>query len=327
MPDIAPKFPPPAKARVTSKADPGKLLAHGLKVSPAVQAQAPQLADTMSPDRALRLIVASCLDHILPNAAVVAAGAGAPEHLHQARVGLRRLRTALKVFGHWSGDVQPEWEAQARALFARLGATRDSDVMVATLLPQLQAAGAPAGLVLEMADTGSINDDSAAALREAAIGTLWAQLTCFAHGEPVDPAAGSHLTLSTLALPVVERLQRRLLDDASNFALLDDVQRHSTRKRIKRLRYTLEFIGSLFRRKALRRCLDRLQPVQTALGDYNDLVVAEAACRAWADRDTRAWFAVGWCAARRAEALSHATAALAAYKPEDGLARRPSQAD
>ena len=327
MPDIAPKFPPPAKARVTSKADPGQLPAHGLKVSPAAQAQAPQLADTMSPDRALRLIVASCLDHILPNAAVVAAGAGAPEHLHQARVGLRRLRTALKVFGHWSGDVQPEWEAQARALFARLGATRDSDVMVATLLPQLQAAGAPAGLVLEMADTGSINDDSAAALREAAIGTLWAQLTCFAHGEPVDPAAGSHLTLSTLALPVVERLQRRLLDDASNFALLDDVQRHSTRKRIKRLRYTLEFIGSLFRRKALRRCLDRLQPVQTALGDYNDLVVAEAACRAWADRDTRAWFAVGWCAARRAEALSHATAALAAYKPEDGLARRPSQAD
>jgi inorganic triphosphatase YgiF len=313
---------------VRSKAERGHLLARGLTVSPPVQAQAPQLADTMSPDRALRLIVASCLDQVLPNAAAMAGGVGAPEHLHQARVGLRRLRTALKVFGNWSADVQPQWATQAAALFARLGASRDSDVMVATLLPQLQAADAPAGLVLDSADTGGTDDDSAAALREVAIGTLWLQLMGFAHGEPLVPfvpAAGGQPALSTLALPVVERLQRRLLVDASNFAVLDDVQRHSTRKRVKRLRYALEFVGSLCRRKALRRCIKRLQPVQTALGDYNDLVVADDACRAWADRDPRAWFAVGWCAAKRAEALSHATAVLAAYKPANGLARRSRQ--
>lgn len=309
---------------VRSKAERGHLLTQGLGVSRPVQALAPQLSDTMSPDRALRLIVASCLEHVLPNAAAMAGSVGAPEHLHQARVGLRRLRTALRVFGNWSSDVQPQWAAQAATLFARLGATRDSDVMIASLLPQLQAAGAPAGLEPDLADTGG-TDDSAAALREVAIGTLWLELMGFAHGESVEPAAGGHPALSKLALPVIERLQRRLLVDASNFAVLDDVQRHSTRKRLKRLRYALEFVGSLCRRKALRRCLRRLQPAQLALGDYNDLVVADAACRTWAEREPRAWFAVGWCAAKRAEALGHATAVLAAYEPADGLARRSRQ--
>ncbi|MEY2685975.1 MAG: hypothetical protein RL375_173 [Pseudomonadota bacterium] len=307
---------------VRSKAERGNLLAHGLNVSPPVQAVAPQLSDAMSPDQALRLMVASSLDHVLPNAAAMAGHVDEPEHLHQARVALRRLRTALRVFGNWSSDVQSHWSEQAATLFGRLGATRDRDVMVASLLPHLLQAGAPAGLVVEATPPGG-SDDAAQALRESGATTLWLELMGFAHGEPAKPAAGGQTALSMLAIPVVERLQRRVLTDTSAFARLDDVQRHTTRKRIKRLRYALEFVGALCRRKALDRCLKNLQPAQAALGDYNDLVVADGVCRAWAERDPHAWFAVGWCAARRAEALSQASAVLATFKPTDGLARKP----
>src|SRR5690606_25384896 len=60
------------------------------------------------PATALRAITAECLDQVVRNAAVLAevdtAGvyaAGHPEHVHQLRVGLRRLRSAWKLFQGW----------------------------------------------------------------------------------------------------------------------------------------------------------------------------------------------------------------------------------
>ncbi|MBK6854577.1 MAG: CYTH and CHAD domain-containing protein [Burkholderiales bacterium] len=307
-----------------SKAERGDLLLRGLGASPPASARQPLLREAMSPDQALRLMVGACLDQVLPNASAVAGGVGEPEHLHQARVGLRRLRTALRVFGAWSDAMQGQWPAQAAALFARLGAARDRDVLVAALLPQLRQAGAPAGLEIDTAAAADV-DDAAAALREPAAGALWIELMSFAHGSPAGPATDAPFDLSRLALPLVDRLQRRLHVDASNFGALDDVQRHTTRKRLKRLRYALELVGSLCRPKALRRSLKRLQPAQAALGDYNDLVVAAEFCQAWADREPHAWFVVGWCAAKQTQALSHATAVLAEFKPAHGLARRSRQ--
>jgi inorganic triphosphatase YgiF len=334
---------------VRSKAERGHLLAHGLSVSAPVGALPPALDDSLTPEQALRRIVGACLDHIMPNASALAAGVAGPEHLHQARVGLRRLRTALRLFGDWSGEVDPRWRAQAAAVFAALGVQRDQDVIDSTWWPALAQAGAPAGLAPAAAkDPVTIDDDGAAMLRGDACGALWLALLAFVHAEPAttgtasgpdahaaqpvsgdepgsqDAPARLHMPgrLSELVPPLLERLQRRLMTDARHFGQFDDERRHTVRKRLKQLRYALEFVGALCRRKAVQRCLARLRPAQEALGEYNDLLVAEHYFRRRAEQDGAAWFAVGWLAAQRPARLARAARALARFESGGRLARR-----
>ena len=59
---------------------------------------------------------------------------------------------------------------------------------------------------------------------------------------------------------------------------------------------------------AVRRYLARLKPAQEALGDCNDLGVAEAVCRAAPRRSEGDAFVLGWLSARR-DALSAIAAA------------------
>ena len=295
---------------VRSKAEQGDRLARGLHAGPAVQATAPKLKNDMSADAALRCIVAACLAQVLPNAADVAGGVGGPEHLHQLRVSLRRLRSALRVFGKLSGAVDTAWEPALAALFRALGAARDRDALAESLLPELQRAGAPMTELLPVPAEG----DSSTALRAAPANQLMLELIGFAHGAPdvaqLQPAA-PRPDLLTLVAPRLRRMRRQLKSDAAVFAEGDDAQRHRARKRLKRLRYSLEFAAGLYSPKALKRCLAQVRAAQEVLGRYNDLVVAEQAFRAQLEHDPRAWFAVGWLTAQREQRVPQAAKALA----------------
>jgi triphosphatase len=295
---------------VRPKAERGDRLARGASAGAAVMAVPPKLDRDLSADAALRAIVAACLEQVLANAADLAADAGGVEHVHQARVGLRRLRSALRVFGDWSPAVDPAWGPALADLFTRLGVARDRDVLAASLLPELRQAGAPlADLPPETAPV-----DNGEPLRSTSSTLLWLQLIAFAQGggqAVADPSSdGAPPKLTELVRPRLKRLHRQLKDDASRFLTLDDTLRHRTRKRLKRLRYSVEFVSSLYDAKDVKRYLSRLKPAQDALGNYNDLTVAEAAFRALLEADPRAWFALGWFAAHRAQLLHDAAAAL-----------------
>ncbi|MCU0551109.1 MAG: CHAD domain-containing protein [Leptolyngbya sp. Prado105] len=60
-----------------------------------------------------------------------------PEALHQMRVGLRRLRTAIQVFGFAADLPKAASEAKIRKFARILGAVRDSDVLRLELISQL----------------------------------------------------------------------------------------------------------------------------------------------------------------------------------------------
>jgi CHAD domain-containing protein len=66
----------------------------------------------------------------------------------------------------------------------------------------------------------------------------------------------------------------------------------------------------MFRAKAVERYLEPLRVAQEALGAFNDLTVADVAFRTQVHADARAWFAVGWLAARRATCLQDCAHAL-----------------
>ena len=70
------------------------------------------------------------------------------------------------------------------------------------------------------------------------------------------------------------KLHQKVCADAENYQELDIESRHRTRKRVKRLRYNVEFLQSLFPEKEIKRYLKALKPLQETLGHYNDLFVA-----------------------------------------------------
>jgi inorganic triphosphatase YgiF len=286
---------------VRTKAERGDLLARGATASPPLHAQPPLLSVHDAPAAALRAMVRACLEQVLPNASAVAAGGFEPEHVHQLRVGLRRLRTALRVFGDATPAVDSAWEPALAAAFGRLSAARDVDALAASLLPALQAAGAP------LAELGPVPaaESSAAAVREPGWTALMLALLAFVQDGDDDAATPWALpathdgVLRRWVRQRLKRAHRQAVAGAAGFADLPEEAQHRIRKRVKRLRYSVEFVSSLYPAKAVQRYLKRLRPAQEVLGEYNDVLVAEAAFRERLAADARAWFALGWLTAQR----------------------------
>ena len=140
---LARSTPPPATTirRAAPRLSPGS----GRRAAAAIK-----LREDMSPPQAMGAIAAECLDQIARNAAVLAEvdtegvyRAGNSEHVHQLRVGVRRLRSAWKLFDGWIAPVPDAMLQQARAHFAAFGANRDQDVLNETVAPALARAGMP----------------------------------------------------------------------------------------------------------------------------------------------------------------------------------------
>ncbi|RYY63477.1 MAG: inorganic triphosphatase, partial [Comamonadaceae bacterium] len=152
-----------------SKAEAGLRLLNGRIAVPAVKAEPPRYASGARPDgpALLRAVVTACLAQVLPNASELAGGGEDAEQIHQLRVGLRRLRTALRELAPLAPlsaadnaqdraqapdaeDAPAEpmwgqaWEPALVAAFRALGAQRDSDTVMGAAQSQLQAAGGPA---------------------------------------------------------------------------------------------------------------------------------------------------------------------------------------
>jgi inorganic triphosphatase YgiF len=299
-----------------SKAERGELLARGTRMATARGSQAPALGRQMSPHAAWQTVLRECVAQIVANASQIASGEHGDEHVHQLRVGLRRLRSAWQLFDFIATDTS--LVDGAATLFRALGASRDQLVVdtafTADLLRALESVGTqPAPPPARQADASSAGLLRSEATQLLLLGLIESTL------EP-EPEAGAE----AVPIPIAERLARPLrrwhkqaVADARRFADLDDAQRHRLRKRIKRLRYAVEFSAGLFDRKAVRRYLKPLRALQERLGAISDVIVAIDALRGPAERDTRAWFALGWLSARRAALIEQAGAELKAFAKAD----------
>src|SRR5262245_28120308 len=94
----------------------------------------------MTPAEAFRAVCGACVQHIEANRHGALAAAD-PEYLHQMRVAIRRMRTALEVFAEAVPDaVASPLQGELRWLSGALGQARDWDVFIAaTLRPALSA--------------------------------------------------------------------------------------------------------------------------------------------------------------------------------------------
>lgn len=291
-----------------TKSERGLRLAQGQSTRAAVKATAPRWpVQAGFPDGATvqRTVLAACLAQVLPNASEIAAGSEDAEQIHQLRVGLRRLRTALRELSALGPGLDPAWEAPLAEAFRALGARRDRQQLLAIVQPQLQAAGAPP-MVLPAQD-GS-EPAPAEAVRDARFqATLVALIgfTAVAHGGGTTP----HGTQRHLRKRL-DQLYRRLLDDGARFDALAPQARHALRKRLKRLRYLSEFVGSCFAPRRAAQFTRALEPAQDALGSMVDEAVALQSYREISAQEPRAWFAVGWLQARAPHSAARGGQAL-----------------
>ena len=306
---------------VRTKSERGYRLALGIEQTPAVKSLPSSLPKGSGPEAALAHMLGMALSQALPNAAEIASGSATPEHLHQLRVALRRLRTALRVFAAWAPDAATALalEAEWREPFGLLGAARDTDVIAQTLLPALAAAGAPA-LPPSPPAHGVSPDD---VVRGVAFNSLLLRTLALCAASPSGPtesaavasvpvqSAPAEAANKPNARAAVQPLWRRVHRAAPAFAQASVEDQHRLRKRIKRLRYALESVQPLLRRKPGEAFLRALRRALGALGELNDLQVADALYRQRALAEPQAWFAVGYLAARRQAALDASVAALA----------------
>ncbi|RMX03454.1 CHAD domain-containing protein [Corticibacter populi] len=290
-----------------SKAEQGERLRAGITRVPAVKAEPTRFASRNPGGREIvQAAVASCLAQILPNASEIAAGSDDAEQIHQLRIGIRRLRTALRELAPLAPQaIDPGWQAPLVAVFRALGELRDRDEVLEATRAQLLAAGGPP-VALPPASGGP---GAQAIVRHAAFQSALAGLAGFA-AESIaadsvsEPQGGDATGLDADAAMALlrqrlARLHARSVRAGKRFAKLAPQERHAARKRLKRLRYLGEFVGGLFDRSQSARYLARLRPVQDALGHYNDEVVALQVWRELCDTQPQAWFGVGWLSARQ----------------------------
>lgn len=297
---------------VRSKAERGSLLAIGKAASPAVRAKKLKLSTDLSTEQALQLIIANCLDHLLPNSAAIAGNVAAAEHIHQARVAIRRLRTALKHFGKWSNQVNPIWLEQLTRLFQQLGMTRDIDVINAEIMPQLAQIDAPDLSLPSLENTENL----AALFTSSSTVNLLLDLLSFANATDAQAKDQSHPKNSALKNAATKRLQRlhqQVTQDADQYSHLALEARHHIRKQAKKLRYAIDFVASLYDEKQIKRYIKHLQPVQDRLGIYNDMIVAEDFFKQQLAHNVHFWFAIGWTKAEQQHLLIDAEQALKAF--------------
>ena len=290
-----------------SKAERGEALARGDPPPPAVKSRSLALSGDTPPGAALKAMVGSALAQVLHNAAVLADERGRPEHVHQLRVGLRRLRSALRIFGAMAPDAEAAGaiESAARPLFAALGSRRDQDVVSEMLAAPLYAAGLDPVHLLGQAEP----DDPGVLVRGGAFNRFALQVLAFAatDGAPDGPSEAGEVaapaSLQRLARQGLARAWKRIERDAGHFADITEDERHALRKRAKRLRYALEFTADLWPQRRTKPFLAALARAQDVIGAYNDSVVADELLRSLDRRDPSVAFAAGWVTARRAEAL------------------------
>ncbi len=321
---------------VRSKAERGDLLARGEETPVPTRATAVRLDKGLDACAAYVVCARSCVDQITRNASALALASGGDEHVHQLRVGIRRLRSLWRFFDGWVAPVPGDWVEQARVLFSALGADRDFAVLAGEVEPRILASGMPGPLIaLAQRPAARAGEIVRASEVQAWLVELVRSVECptpdgapnecaataataetpvvHATDDNATPRADSTIRIKPLAAKRLRRWHARLVGDGTAFGRLDEMQRHDLRKRAKRLRYALEFSASLFEPRRARRYLARLAGLQDALGELNDLSLARSAYESYGDAPA-AWYARGWIAARRAALEQEAEGALAALR-------------
>jgi inorganic triphosphatase YgiF len=285
----------------SSKAERGLVLLAPAPPAP-VGARRVELDASMTVGAAMRTIVGACLAQVEANEDAVRRG-DQPEAIHQMRVGLRRLRTGLKLF---EGAVIPpaEWQSELAWIVAALGRARDADVLADETLSRLAVEGGDAAGIEALraaAHAAARRERQAAATAVASVRHARWQLGLMGWACAVSDEVDGSESLVGFARRMIESLRRKLIARGRHLGDGNAADFHRVRIAAKRLRYASEFFATFDPRHAVKRRLRALARLQDELGLINDAAVADGLLADLIAQEPEvappAAFARGWLAA------------------------------
>ena len=220
-------------------------------------------------------MVRNCLRHYRLNEDLLLAGREA-DALHQARVALRRLRSAFSIFKPViGGQRHAGLREELRWLAAELGRARNLDVLLERSRP-----GALHARVAAAREAAYDRVDEVIASARAR-GLLLDLAEWIARGdwlEAPETQGARDQSARSFAAAALDRLRRKVKRGGRDLAHADDETRHELRKDAKKLRYGAEFLAGVFATKPERRRYKKfvhaLELLQDELGTLNDLATA-----------------------------------------------------
>lgn len=242
-----------------------------------------RLDPSTSLDEAFSEILGSCLLHLLQSLPAAEDGRD-PEGMHQLRVALRRLRSALDLMRSVvSLNKLDLMRAEAKWLAGSLSSARDWDVFRQETLRTV-ADGCPS--VAGFDRLGELADERRAACYDKArlaladrrcqyfvIG-LGAWIEARGWRSEVAPEGLAQLAEPAInfARNILSAQHAKMLKRGRRFKSLPTEERHRVRLAAKKLRYVADFLLPLCgQRKSARRFSRRLADLQQELGIYNDM--------------------------------------------------------
>jgi inorganic triphosphatase YgiF len=223
---------------------------------------------------AFKRIVQSCIRQYRLNEALLLASRNS-NALHQARVAIRRMRSAFTIFKPMLGDDGAGLRDELKWLASTLGEARDLDVLLGRV---------PPGPIQDrIKDARESAYDQVAEIlvsprARAIILNVAHWVTQSRWIGDADSAADGGQSVRVFAATALARFRRRIKRGGKALASVDDETRHELRKDAKKLRYASEFFASLFLRERERRRHKRfiaaLEELQDCLGALNDFATA-----------------------------------------------------
>jgi triphosphatase len=290
----------PLQLVVKSKPERGYELRNGtdgLAIEKAVDLEIPP---TMTLEHAFKAIGRSCLRQLLANRPAMLAGK--PEALHQMRVGLRRLRTAISIFKEVVADSQRDHiKSELEWTTGELGPARDLDVLSEEVLRSL-------GDVVNDLDLSDTRKEieyrrqkaynhanrSAKSTRfaQAILETAeWIEVGCWTSTSDPMMRLRRERPIAFHAAAELARRRKKIRKQGQHLRDISEEHRHKLRIRAKKLRYATEFFSSVFTGKKNERrreaALSSLKNLQSALGDLNDIVAREKLMSGMADANSK----------------------------------------
>src|SRR5262245_42145497 len=272
----------PVSFGARTKPDRGYALKTG-EVDAPVHATPIFLKSDQSAGSAFTQIGLSCLQHLAANERAVLARDA--EGVHQMRVGLRRLRAAISLFGDVvTGRDAEVLKDELKWLTEELGPARDLDVLAKEAIAPLRETNPEKSeiAVLEKDVQRKRRDEFAHAsdavansrfrgvVLRAALWLLdgeWSQVKG-------NGAEGRSKSITAVAADILDRRARKIIKKTKRLQELDALHRHKLRIAVKKFRYGCEFFESLFEHaKARKRYGRALKELQDSLGKLNDIEV------------------------------------------------------
>jgi triphosphatase len=224
-----------------------------------------------------------------------------PEAAHQFRIGLRRLRSALRVFRPLADTpATRELEQHAREVGRCISELRNADVFIESIYSPVAGTkkGEPGfGELREalLAHRAARRDGARAALA----GDHWSKLQLYLLLWPRTVEGNDRLQAAVrpFAQVALGKAWKKIARQADDVAGLSVEQRHDLRKSLKGFRYAAEFLGTLYDKEKVDRFIKDLKALQDVFGYVNDVATAKelgAICQSRCAESSQAQRAAGY---------------------------------